>query len=76
MYFFPVVIEREIRPYCEEPLADISQNKGSDPDDHGEERDLDGLTPVVLEARYEGTVLLNSWYEKLFEQVLFSSHSF
>ena len=37
---------REIRPYCEEPLMDISQNEGSDPDDNEEERDLDGLTPV------------------------------
>ena len=47
----------------------------SDPDAHGEERDLDGLTPVVLEARFEGTVLLDSWYVKLFEQALFSSRS-
>ena len=54
------VTENEIRPYCEEPLADISQDEGSDPDDHEEERDLDGLTPVDLEARYEGTVLLDS----------------
>ena len=68
-------IESEIRPYCEEPLADIFQSEGSDPDDHEEERDLDGLTPVVLEARYEGTVLLDSWYVKLLEQVLFSSRS-
>ena len=69
------VIESEIRPYCEEPLADITQNEGSDPDDHEEERDLDGLTPVVLEARYKGTVLLDSWYVKLFEQALSSSRS-
>ena len=69
------VIESEIRPYCEEPLADISQNEGSASDDHGEERHLDGLTPVVLEARYEGTVHLDSWYVKLCEQVLFSSRS-
>ena len=69
------VIESEIRPYCEEPLADISQNEGSDPDDHVEERDLDGLTPVVLEARYDGTVVLDFWYVKLFEQSLFSSRS-
>ena len=67
--------EQWIRPYCEGPLADISLNEGSDPDDHEEERDLDGLTPVVLEARYEGTVLLDSWYIKLFEQALFSSRS-
>ena len=40
------VIESEIRPYCEEPLMDISQNEGSDPDDNEEERDLNGLTPV------------------------------
>lgn len=61
------VIESKIRPYCEEPLTDISENEGSDPDDHEEERDLDGLTPVVLEARYEGTVLLDSWYVKLLD---------
>lgn len=44
------VTESKIRAYCEEPLTDISQNEGSDPGDHEEERDLDGLTPVVLEA--------------------------
>ena len=65
------VIESEIRPYCKELITDISQNEGSDPDDHEEERDLDGLTPVILEARYKGTVLLDSWYVKLFEQVPF-----
>jgi len=54
------VIESEIRSYCEEPLTDISQNGGSDPDDHEEERDLGGLTPVILEVRYEGTVPLDS----------------
>ena len=69
------VIESKIRPYSEEPLSDISQNECSDPDDHGEERDLGGLTPVVLEARYEGSVLLDSWYVKLLEQSLFSSRS-
>ena len=69
------VIESEIRPYCEGPLAGISQNEGSDPDDHEEERDLDVLTPVDLEARYERTVLLDSWYVKLFEQGWFSSRS-
>lgn len=38
-----------------------------------EERDLDGLTPAVLQSRYEGTVLVDTWYVKLFELSLVCS---
>ena len=29
--------------------------------DSEEERDVDGLTPAVLESRYEGSVSVESW---------------
>lgn len=64
------VIESEIRPYCDEPLADIPHEEDSDDE---EERDLDGLTPAVLQSRYEGTVLVDTWYVKLFELLLVCS---
>lgn len=63
------VRESEIWPYCEELLTDIPHEEDSD----HEERDLDGLTPAVFEARYEGTVLVDTWYVKLFELSLVSS---
>lgn len=46
-------------PYNDEPIAsDCSdQNESSD-----EEADEDGLTPAILEARFEGTVPVQEWY--------------
>ena len=44
-----------VRPYAEEPLAHTSD------EEEDEEEDLDGLTPVVLRARFEGDVSVNVW---------------
>ena len=64
------VIESEIRPYYEEPLALIRHEEDSDDE---EERDLNGLTPAVLETRYDGTMLVDTWYVELFELSLVCS---
>ncbi|XP_068692002.1 uncharacterized protein [Montipora foliosa] len=53
------VIESEIIPYQAEPLAVVSEETGDG--DSEEERDVDGLTPAVLESRYEGSVSVESW---------------
>ena len=53
------VIESEIIPYQDEPLAVNSEETGGG--DSEEERDVDGLTPAVLESRYEGSVSVESW---------------
>ena len=44
-------------PYEDEPLADECE-KSDLADEHA---DIDGLTPSVLEARYENTVSVESW---------------
>ena len=64
------VIESEMWLYCKELLADIPHEEDSDDE---EQRDLDGLTPAVLETRYEGTMLVDTWYVKLFELLLVCS---
>ena len=53
------VIDSEIIPYQDEPLAVVSEETGDG--DSEEERDVDGLTPAVLESRYEGSVSVESW---------------
>ena len=58
------------RLYCEELLTNIPHEEDSDDE---EERDLNGLTPAVLETRYEGTVCVDTWYVKLFELLLVCS---
>lgn len=52
------VIDSEIIPYQDEPLAVLSETGDGDSE---EERDVDGLTPAVLESRYEGIVSVESW---------------
>ena len=52
------VITSQFRPYEDEPLADPDENMEDDSDD---DLDVDGLTPAVLEARYDGTVEVRSW---------------
>ena len=48
-----------VQPYEDEPLADAA----SEPDiaKESEDADADGLTPTVLEARYERTIPVTSW---------------
>ena len=53
------VLESKLIPYGDEPLADSDDDRNSDSDD--EEADADGLTPAVLEARFERTVSVDSW---------------
>ena len=54
------VIFSQIEPYQDEPLAeDDSAGEGNEVD---EEADEDGLTPTVLEARYEKKIPVNSWF--------------
>ena len=53
------VIESEIVPYQDEPLAEVSEETGDG--DSEEERDLDGHTLAVLQSRYEGSVSVESW---------------
>ena len=53
----------QIEPYPDEPLAeDDSSGDGNEVD---KEADEDGLTPTVLEARYEREIPVNSWFVKL-----------
>ena len=57
------VIYSEIMPYQDEPLAQVDagdENTGEEIE-VDEELDEDGLTPTVLEARYEKRVPVNSW---------------
>lgn len=54
------VIFSQIEPYQDEPLAeDDSTGEGNEVN---EKADEDGLTPTVLEARYEREVPVNSWF--------------
>ena len=48
------VVVSLVQPYEDEPLADAA----SEPDieEENEDADADGLTPTVLEARYERTI--------------------
>ena len=51
------VIDSEIIPYQDEPLAEDDGEEDQD-----EEVDADGLSPAVLESRFERTVAVNSWF--------------
>ena len=53
-------IHGQIMPYEDEPLADDS--KAAAGSEENEETDLDGLTPAVLEARYEREIAVSSWF--------------
>ena len=55
-----VVVYSQITPYEDEPLA-ADDREDRERTDDGEEADVDGLTPAVLEARYEKEVAVNSW---------------
>ena len=46
-------------PYKDEPLADC--NDINDSEETAEEADIDGLTPSILEERYEKIVTVDSW---------------
>jgi hypothetical protein len=50
-------------PYQDEPLADEREdsNEQTESDLPDEHANIDGLTPSVLEARYENTVSVESW---------------
>lgn len=54
------VILTQVTPYEDEPLADIEEDAETVADD--EETDVDGLTPALLEARYERETPVNSWF--------------
>ena len=54
------VVYSQITPYEDEPLA-ADDGEDRETTDDGEEADVDGLTPAVLEARYEKEVAVNSW---------------
>ena len=45
-------------PYADEPLADEDQAEN---EEISEEADIDGLTPSVLEQRYEKVISVDSW---------------
>ena len=53
------VISKEMTPYKDEPLAEESETAACEDD---EETDADGLTPAVLEARYERRIAINAWF--------------
>ena len=66
------VIETEIIPHQDEPLADAVDEETMVVDGESkEEKNVDGLTPAVLEQRYERTVTLDSWLVKLLELIAF-----
>ena len=50
------VVYSRFEPYQDEPLADSDCES-----DDGEEADQDGLTPTILEARFEKQVAVNEW---------------
>ena len=57
------VIFSQIEPYQDEPLAeDDNTGERNEVDEEAEEADEDGLTPTVLEARYEREIPVNSWF--------------
>ena len=64
-----VSIFSQVAPYQDEPLAVIGVDQGTAGEDEheDEEADLDGLTPTVLEARYEREVPVNSWLVQLLQ---------
>ena len=51
-----VVVTGEHAPYQDEPLASDGEQ-----DEESEDADLDGLTPSVLEARFECRVAVREW---------------
>ena len=53
------VISNEMTPYKDEPLAEESETDAREDD---KETDEDGLTPAVLEARYERRISINAWF--------------
>lgn len=55
------VSSSQYAPYEDEPLAEVDENNEQDEENFDEEADIDGLTPSVLEARYERTVTVDSW---------------
>lgn len=52
-------LKTQMSPYEDEPLADVGGDENSDSND--EDTDADGLTPAVLEGRFEGIVRVDSW---------------
>ena len=62
------VVYAQITPYQDEPLAEEDDEENGE---RNEEADWDGLTPAVLEARYEREVSLESIHG-LFIHTLFS----
>ena len=50
-----------VEPYEDEPLA----SDEGDNEDEEEEVDADGLTPAVLEARFERQIAIREWLVKL-----------
>ncbi len=52
------IVEGRISPYRDEPLANTDDEDTSMDED---EADPDGLSPAVLEARYEKAVSVDSW---------------
>ena len=65
------VVYGQITPYQDEPLAEDDEKENGE----REEADMDGLTPAVLESRYEREVSLESWYV-LFTVILCTQDSF
>lgn len=51
-----VVVTEEHTPYQDDPLASDGER-----DDESEDADLDGLTPTVLEARFERRMAVSEW---------------
>lgn len=51
------VVYSQYTPYEDEPRAEDEEDDVQD-----EEADVDGLSPAVLESRYERTVPVNSWF--------------
>ena len=50
-----------VEPYEDEPIA----SDEGDNEDEEEEVDADGLTPAVLEARFERQIAIREWLVKL-----------
>ena len=55
------IISSQFLPYMNEPLARLQDGDASEEDEANSATDEDGLTPVILEKRYEKHVPVDSW---------------
>ena len=55
------IVDGEFLPYQDEPLQDPEEADNNSDFDDDEETDADGLTPAMLESRFEREVDISTW---------------